>query len=88
MAITHEKMFGSSSASAIPALRDFANLVQRWATKRAERLEVVALLKAESCRLTDLGLTKGDVHDALSAPGSASHNLRILAAKRRREANW
>jgi uncharacterized protein YjiS (DUF1127 family) len=86
MAITHDKMFGSSSA--IPTLRDFANLVARWATKRSQRRQVVALLTAEPCRLTDLGLTKGDVHDALNAPGSASHNLRILAAKRRREANW
>ena len=88
MAITNFNRFGSSGTRTIPAPWDVVMMVQRWAIKRSKRREIRALLKADAARLTDLGLTRGDVHDALAAPGCASHNLRILAAKRRIAANW
>lgn len=88
MAITHFNRFGSFSTRTIPAPWDVAMMVQHWAAKRAKRREIQGLLKVDPARLKDLGLTRGDVHDALSAPGCASRNLRMLAAKRRIAANW
>lgn len=60
----------------------FRSLQKRWA-KMIKRREVATLLEQDEWLLKDIGITRGDVIEALHKPGDASVNLKVVAARRR-----
>ena len=72
-----------SRAIIIPGPQDAVRSILNWMTRRAKRREITALLQQEEFVLKDIGVTRGDVHEALASSGDPSLNLRVLAARRR-----
>ena len=67
----------------IPGPQELLHGVRKWASRQRQHREVAKLLKQEDWLLEDMGITRGDVHEALAFRGDASLHLRSLAAKRR-----
>ncbi|MEP1209115.1 MAG: hypothetical protein ABJM29_20530 [Rhizobiaceae bacterium] len=67
----------------IPGPQDLFRAARKWARRQQKRREVAQLLKQEDWALMDMGITRGDVREALSFKGDASLHLRALAARRR-----
>jgi len=58
-------------------------LLVAWYNRRRKRKAVISMLKYEDWLLRDMGLTRGDVLEALAKPGDASDNLKRIAAQKR-----
>ena len=56
---------------------------KKWAHRQQKRREIAQLLKQDEWALMDMGITRGDVREALAFKGDASLHLRALAARRR-----
>lgn len=67
----------------IPGPQDLFRALRKWAHRHEKRREVAKLLRQEDWALMDMGITRGDVREALSFKGDASLHLRALAARRR-----
>ncbi len=67
----------------IPGPQDLVRTMRNALTRRQKRREIAQLLKQEDWVLADMGIARGDVHEALAFRGDASLHLRALAARRR-----
>ena len=67
----------------IPGPQDLIRTVSKALRRWQKHREIAQLLKQEDWVLTDMGITRGDVHEALAFRGDASLHLRALAARRR-----
>lgn len=76
-----------STIALFPGPQDAARLVwkaiKRSAHRRANHRELICLLTKPDFVLNDMGITRGDVHEALAFKGDPSLHLRALAARRR-----
>ncbi|MEL7273954.1 MAG: hypothetical protein AAGK33_11015 [Pseudomonadota bacterium] len=75
------------NAASFPGPQDAARMVWKTLKRRAHRArkrrEVACLLSKQPFILDDMGITHGDVHEALTFRGDPSLHLRALAARRR-----
>ncbi|MEM9732373.1 MAG: hypothetical protein AAF903_02680 [Pseudomonadota bacterium] len=75
------------TAASFPGPQDAARMVWKNLKRRTHRAqkrrEVACLLTKQSFILTDMGITRGDVHEALAFRGDPALHLRALAARRR-----
>ncbi len=71
------------SSHFIPSPLDIFGILQKWIVRRRKRRQIAALLEQEDWVLKDMGVTRGDVHEALATSGNPALNLRAIAAKRR-----
>jgi uncharacterized protein YjiS (DUF1127 family) len=71
-----------ASASQAVITRFYRAAVGAWAKFLARR-ETAALLELDERLLHDIGLARGDIHDALAEPGAASAMLTARAARHR-----
>lgn len=73
--------------ASFPGPQDTARMVCKTLKRRVHRAhkrrEVACLLTKEAFILEDMGITRGDVHEALAFRGDPSLHLRALAARRR-----
>ena len=67
----------------IPSPLDMVVTLRRKIRHFQKRREVTKLLDCDDRILKDMGITHGDVVEALSKRGNASLHLRALAARRR-----
>lgn len=67
----------------VPGPQDLLHGLRKWTSRRRKRREVASLLELEDWVLQDMGITRGDVHEALAFRGDAGLHLRSLAARRR-----
>ena len=67
----------------VPGPQDLIRALKKWVRRQQKRREISNLLKLEDWALMDMGITRGDVREALSFRGDASLHLRALAARRR-----
>ncbi len=67
----------------VPGPQDLIRAAKKWARRHQKRREIAKLLKQEDWALMDMGISRGDVREALSFKGDASLHLRALAARRR-----
>jgi len=67
----------------IPSPQDLLRVARKWMTRQRKHREIAALLQQEEWVLKDMGITRGDVHEALAFKGDSSLHLRALAARRR-----
>ena len=67
----------------IPGPQDLFRALKKWAHRQQKRREIAQLLKQDKWALMDMGITRGDVREALAFKGDASLHLRALAARRR-----
>lgn len=68
----------------LPGPRDVLPTLLTWFTQQSKRKEVQALLDQEEWLLKDIGVSRDDVHEALSHRGNESNHLRAVAASNRR----
>lgn len=80
MAFTEHR---TSAPIIIPAPQDVLRKVARWVRRQQKRNEVAQLLNKEDWLLQDMGITRGDVREALAQRADPSLHLRALAARRR-----
>ena len=73
----------SKTSILIPGPQDLIRALKKWAHRQQKRREVAKLLRQEDWALTDMGISRGDVREALAFKGDASLHLRALAARRR-----
>ncbi len=67
----------------IPSPQDFLRGLRKWIVRQRKHREIATLLKQEDWVLMDMGISRGDVHEALAFRGDSSLHLRALAARRR-----
>jgi len=67
----------------IPNPLDILRLLRKWNTRRIKRDQMAVLLEQEDWVLKDMGITRGDVHEALSHHDNPALHLKALAARRR-----
>ncbi len=67
----------------IPGPQDLLRTIGKWTVRRQKRNEVAQMLNFEDWVLKDMGITKGDVREALAFKGNPSLHLRALAARSR-----
>ncbi len=67
----------------IPGPQDLIRASKKWMRRNQKRREIAKLLRQEDWALMDMGITRGDVREALSFKGDSSLHLRALAARRR-----
>ena len=67
----------------VPGPQDLFRTLKKWIRRNQKRREIAGLLKLEDWALNDMGITRGDVREALAFRGDASIHLRALAARRR-----
>ena len=73
------------SAPILDALTSIGGHIQTLRVRRAERIEIASLLDLDPGHLEDLGISAGDVRNALRAPvppGPALTLNRALSARR------
>ena len=80
MAYTDHK---TNSSIIVPGPQDLFRAMKKWARRQQKRREIIKLLTQEDWVLRDMGITRGDVREALAFRGDASLHLRALAARRR-----
>ena len=80
MAFTENR---SISSIIIPGPQDIIRILRKWARRHQKRREIAGLLAQEDWVLKDMGISRGDVHEALAYRGDTSLHLRALAARRR-----
>lgn len=73
----------SSTLLVIPGPGDLIRGLKKWIKRRQDRRKIEILLKQEDWVLRDMGITRGDVREALAAKPNPSMHLRALAARRR-----
>lgn len=73
----------SGTGTFIPSPYDASRMLRKWLRRRNKRKEVAAMLKCEDWVLKDMGISRGDVREALSHKGDPSLHLRALASRRR-----
>jgi uncharacterized protein YjiS (DUF1127 family) len=67
----------------VPGPQDLSRSIKKWIRRYQKRREIHSLLKLEDWALMDMGITRGDVREALEFRGDPSLHLRALAARRR-----
>ena len=67
----------------VPGPQDLFRTLKKGFRRFQKRREIRSLLKLEDWVLMDMGITRGDVREALAFRGDASLHLRALAARRR-----
>ena len=67
----------------VPGPQDLLRSIKKWLRRQQKRREVAKLLNQDEWALMDMGITRGDVREALAFKGDASLHLRALAARRR-----
>lgn len=67
----------------IASPQDLLKAIAKWVHRRRKHAEIAALLCKENWILQDMGITRGDVREALAFRGDAALHLRALAARRR-----
>ena len=72
----------------IPSPMDVLHQLSAWNIRRTKRRAIRDLLTCDADRLADLGITRGDIHDALMCEGDVSLNLQRLARCRRVGRGW
>ena len=80
MAFTENR---SLTSIIIPGPSDLLRSFGKWMKRRQKRNEIVKMLELEDWVLKDMGITKGDVREALAFKGNSSLHLRALSARRR-----
>ena len=80
MAYTDHK---TNSSIIVPGPQDLFRTMKKWARRAQKRREISKLLNQEDWVLNDMGISRGDVREALAFKGDASLHLRALAARRR-----
>lgn len=73
----------TGTSTFIPGPQDAIKAMRKKWHRRAKRREIVQLLQKQDWALNDMGITRGDVQEALAFRGDASLHLRALAARRR-----
>lgn len=68
---------------AVPSPLALLRSMRQHVIRSARRREIASLLEQDERVLDDMGITRGDVIEALSTKGDASQVLRTLAARRR-----
>ena len=69
------------STPILDALRSFGRHIHTLRARHAERMEIVSLLEFDTGRLDDLGISAGDVRDALRAPVPPGPSLALRRAQ-------
>jgi uncharacterized protein YjiS (DUF1127 family) len=85
MKMTALTMTQTISTPVLDALWTLGRRLQTLRARRAQRMEIASLLELDPGRLDDLGISAGDVHNALSAPlppGPSLARSRALSARR------
>ena len=80
--MAHTRNQGKTSIF-IPGPEDLFHGLRMWASRQRKRHELAQLLKQEDWVLKDMGITRGDVREAVAFRGDSSLHLRSLAAHRR-----
>jgi uncharacterized protein YjiS (DUF1127 family) len=75
--------YSSKPTILIPGLSDLFRGFRKFAKRQQKRREIAKLLNQEDWVLMDMGISRGDVREALAFRGDASLHLRALAARRR-----
>lgn len=70
-------------ATFIPGPMDVLHAVKKWIVRRNKRNRLAVLLDQEDWVLKDMGVTRGDVYEALAHRGDPALHLRALVARRR-----
>ena len=68
----------------VPGPQDLFRTLKKWIRRQQKRREIAGLLKLDDWALMDMGITRGDVREALAFRGDASLHPRALAARRRK----
>lgn len=74
---------GTTTSIYIPSPMDLLRKVLKWNAQQQKRREIAVLLTRPEWVLDDMGITRGDVHEALAKKGDPSIHLRETAASRR-----
>jgi uncharacterized protein YjiS (DUF1127 family) len=69
------------SAPAVDLIKTIARRIAALRTRHIARMEIAALLELDRSRLDDMGITAGDVRDALRAPLPPGPSLALRRAK-------
>ncbi len=83
MSLIREEITPSGTA-AVPSPLDAMLWLRARLNTRTKRRAIEELLKAEQHRLDDLGITCGDIRDALASEGDPAQALHRISANRRR----
>ena len=75
--------YSSKPTIFIPGPKELFRALRKLAKRRQKHNEVAKLLDQEDWVLMDMGISRGDVREALAFRGDASLHLRALAARRR-----
>lgn len=67
----------------IPGPLDLLRKLRKMLNQQMKRRQVMKMLDCDERILKDMGITRGDVIEALSKRGNESRHLRTLAARRR-----
>ena len=73
----------TKSSITVPGPQDLFRTLKKWVRRQQKRREIATLLAREEWVLNDMGITRGDVREALAFRGDPSLHLRALAARRR-----
>jgi len=73
----------TSVTRVIPGPLDLLRKLRKMLNQQIKRRQVVKMLDCDERMLKDMGITRGDVIEALSKRGNESLHLRALAARRR-----
>ena len=73
----------SSALLVLPGPSDLIRGLNKWIKRQQDRRKIEILLQQEDWVLRDMGITRGDVLEALAAKPNPSLHLRALAARRR-----
>ena len=73
----------TSFTPAIPSPLDLLRKLRKMLNQQVKRRQVVKMLDCDERMLKDMGITRGDVIEALSKRGNESAHLRRLAERRR-----
>lgn len=68
-------------APVIDLMKTIGRRIETQKARRAERMEIAALLDLDPSRLDDMGIEAGDVRNALSAPVPAGPALALARAR-------
>jgi len=73
----------TSVTPVIPGPLDLLRKLRKMLNRQVKRRQVMKMLDCDERILKDMGITRGDVIEALSKRGKESLHLRTLAARRR-----
>lgn len=84
MTMIRDEISTTTSTTAVPSPLDAMLWLRARLHTHTKRNAIKELLKADQHRLDDLGITRGDIREALTSEGNSAQALHCVSANRRR----